>query len=371
MLPGINTLFSPRRYRLLNTINSPIQASTVIFLVIWLGIGAEPVWGSSGLMAALPSGMQIYRRLLKPLLRLILAIGFGLLLGNLIEGSGLTGRLGRLAMPLLRWGHLREQSAVAFTTAFFSSVAANTMLMNSYQEQQISRQELVLSSLVLTLPTFFLHLPTTFFIITPLVGWIGVYYLGVLLAAALLRTVAFLGYSRMKLPPPPVCQQCAGFPRPDWRTVWRQSWPKFTSRFRQVLLITVPVFLVIFLAQEGGFFEWLKVRLAQSLLTSSIQVESLSIIVLSLAAETTAGFAAAGAFWETQALSPPAILLTLLVGTILSSPVRAVRHQLPYYLGIFTPALGFKIMVLSQLCRALSLMPFLLLLYLWDLPIIW
>ncbi|MFP3867493.1 MAG: nucleoside recognition protein [Desulfobacteraceae bacterium] len=342
----------------------------MVLLLVLLGVGTEPLWGAAGLTAALPTGMQIYRRLLKPLFRLILAIGIGLLLGNLIEGSGLTGRLGRLAMPLVRWGHLREQSAVAFTTAFFSSVTANTMLMNSYQEQAISRQELILSSLVLTLPTFFLHLPTTFFIITPLVGRIGVYYLAVLLAAALLRTVAFLTYSRLKLPPPPVCPECASFPRPDWPAVWRQSWPKFTSRFRQVLLVTVPVFLLVFLAQEGGFFEWLKAGLARNLPTASIPVESLSIIALALAAETTAGFAAAGAFLEAQALSPPAILLTLLVGTILSSPIRALRHQLPHYLGIFTPALGFKIMLLSQLCRALSILPFLLLLYFGDLPFI-
>ncbi|MDD3582045.1 MAG: hypothetical protein PHW74_13620 [Desulfobacca sp.] len=331
-------------------------------------IGAEATWGGTYLLTAFPDGFEVYRRLLKPLLRLIVAIGIGLLLGNLIEGSGLTGRLGRLALPLLRWGHLREQSAVAFTTAFFSSVAANTMLMNSYQEQTISRPELILSSLLLTLPTFFLHLPTTFFIITPLVGRIGVYYLGILLAAALLRTVAFLGYSRLKLPPPPVCPECAEFQRPDWPTVWRESWPKFKSRFRQVLVVTVPVFLVIFVAQEAGLFAGLRNLLAQGLLPTSIPVESLSIIALSLAAETTAGFAAAGAFWETGALSPPAILLTLLIGTILSTPVRAVRHQLPYYLGIFTPALGFKIMVLSQLCRALSLLPFLVLCYLWYLP---
>lgn len=316
----------------------------------------------------MPNGAHLYYRVLKPLARLILAIGVGLLLGNLIEASGFTGRLGRLALPLLRWGHLKEHSAVAFTTAFFSTVAANSMLMNSYHEKALSRQELILSSLVLTLPTFFLHLPTTFFIITPLVGRIGGYYLGVLLAAALLRTVVFLGYSRLKLPRPVVCPECARFPQPDWAMVWRESWPKFKSRFRQVLLVTVPVYLAVFVAMEAGFFAWLRTLLAHSLAAVHLPVESLSIIALSMAAETTAGFAAAGAFLQTQALSPHQVLVTLLVGTILSSPLRAVRHQLPHYLGIFTPALGLRIMILSQLCRALSILPFLGLLYFWDFP---
>ena len=150
-------------------------------------------------------------RLLYPLAKLILAMAVGLLMGNLIEGAGLSRRLGRFAIPLLRWGHLQESSAAAFTTALASSVAANTMLMNSYQDKSITRQELILSALVLTLPTYLLHLPTTFFIITPFVGRIGVVYLVILLAAALLRTFLFLAYGRLTLPEPAACPGCARF----------------------------------------------------------------------------------------------------------------------------------------------------------------
>ena len=95
-------------------------------------------------------------------------------------------------------------------------------------------------------------------------------------------------------------------------------------------------------------------------------MEAFSILAFSLAAETTGGFAAAGALLSSQALSPGIILFTLVLGTILSSPMRAVRHQLPYYLGIYTPALGLKLMVLSQVFRTLSLLPFLGLIYWWG-----
>ena len=38
------------------------------------------------------------------------------------------------------------------------------------------------------------------------------------------------------------------------------------------------------------------------------------------------------------------IVLVLLIGNILSSPIRAVRHQYPYYAGIFKPVLAAELL---------------------------
>jgi hypothetical protein len=43
------------------------------------------------------------------------------------------------------------------------------------------------------------------------------------------------------------------------------------------------------------------------------------------------------------------------VGNILSSPVRAVRHQFPYYAGIFKPALALNLIISNQALRAGSI----------------
>lgn len=315
-------------------------------------------------LGAFPSS-RLYPRLAQPLLRLTLAIGVGLLIGIFIENANLTAKLGRVFAPLLRFAHLKEPSAAAFTTAFFSAIAASTMLMNAHQDGTISRRELVVSALMLTFPAFFAHLPSMFFIITPLVGELGFYYLAILLAADLLRTAAYLLYARLSLPryrPAPLAPPSR---QPTWAEVWRETREKFARRLFSILVITLPVFVGIFLAQEGGLFEWLRMKLAL-LFKGAVPVEALSILVFSLAAETAGGFAAAGALLSAQALSPGTVLFTLVLGTILASPMRAVRHQLSYYLGIYTPALGLKLMVLSQLFRTLSLLPFLALIYLWG-----
>jgi|UniRef100_A0A7C3YY34 hypothetical protein len=308
---------------------------------------------------------HLYIKLVKPLLRMSLAIGAGLLLGIYIENANLTAKLGRLFAPFLRFGHLREPSALAFTTAFVSAAAATPILMNAYKDGSISRRELVLSALILTFPAFFAHLPSLFFTLTPLVGVLGIYYLLILLAADIMRTTAYLVWGRLTLPPyrPAVV---APVTRPlAWKEIWQATVAKFLSRLYTILVITIPVFVGVFLAQEGGLFAWLNQQLAIFLAGTRIPTEAVSILIFSLAAEATGGFAAAGALLSSRAMSPAAVLFTLILGTIISSPMRAVRHQLPFYLGVYTPKLGLKLIVFSQFFRSLSLVPFLLVIYLW------
>lgn len=309
---------------------------------------------------------RLYGQLVKPILRLSLAIGVGLLVGIFIENANLTARLGGMFAPFLRFGHLKEPSALAFTTAFFSAVAASTILMNAYKDGVVSRRELMISALTLTFPAFFAHLPSMFFIITPLVGMLGVYYLGILLAGDILRTTVYLLVGRLTLPPyQPVHLEPAAR-LSSWKEVWHATFQKFFSRLYSILVITIPVFVAVFLAQEGGLFTWVRNHLVGLLQGSQIPVEAVSILVFSLAAEAAGMFAAAGALLAGQALSPAAVLFTLVLGTIISSPMRAVRHQMPFYLGVYTPKLGLRLMILSQLFRTLSLLPFLVLIYWWG-----
>jgi hypothetical protein len=309
---------------------------------------------------------RLYLRLLKPLLNACLAIGVGLAVGILLENASLTARIGRLAAPLLKFGHLKEPSALAFTTAFFSAISASTILMNAYQEGIISRRELTVSALILTFPAFFAHLPSMFFIITPLVGVLGAYYLAILLAGDLLRTLAYLLYGRLALPAYRPASVAVPATRLTWRQILKNTRQKFFTRLYHILVLTIPIFVAVFLAQEGGLFEWLKDHLARLLAGINLPVEAFSILLFALAAETTGGFAAAGALLTQGTLSPGTVLFTLILGTIIGSPMRAVRHQLPFYLGIYTPAMGLRLMILSQVFRALSLLPFLGLVYWWG-----
>lgn len=104
-----------------------------------------------------------------------------------------------------------------------------------------------------------------------------------------------------------------------------------------------------------GGFDAARGWLARFVVTSLLPVESLSMVILSFAAEFTSGFAAAGALMEAGVLTIKQTLITLLAGNVVAFPIRALRHQLPRYMGIFSPVMGFQLLLLGQTMRVISL----------------
>lgn len=326
-------------------------------LLVGLSLTLIAVWvefrgGASHLMLR-----KLYDHLASPLLRLVLYMGVGLLVGQAIESLGWAARLGGWARPLLRWGHLKEESGAGFTAAFFSGILANTMLLTFYQEGKISRQEMTLTYLVNSgLPVYLLHLPTTFFIILPLTRQAGLIYLGLTLAAAVLRSGAFLAYSRWRLPvisgtgsPVTVAP-----PAPK-ESLPREIWQKFTRRFSRVILYTLPIYIFIFVVNDWGLFKWLREATAAHVALSFLPVEAASVVIFSVATEFTSGMAAAGAFLQAGALTVKQTVIALILGNIVATPIRTLRHQLPSHVGIFSPKLGTELLLLSQGLRLISL----------------
>jgi hypothetical protein len=113
--------------------------------------------------------------------------------------------------------------------------------------------------------------------------------------------------------------------------------------------------VLIFLLNEWGVFMWLRKGAAGLLTVDFFPVEAASVIVFAVAAEFSSGFAAAGALLDAGTLSVKQASIALIVGTIASSPIRAVRHQLPTHTGIFSLKLGGELLLLSQSLRVVSL----------------
>jgi hypothetical protein len=326
-----------------------LAALGLTLAVVWVALGP----GGSPYLAA----RKAYHHLASPLLRLLLYLGVGLLVGQAIESLGWAAKLGGWAGPLLRWGHLKPESGASFTAACFSGILANTMLMTFYQEGKLSRREMTLSYLFNGgLPTYLLHLPTTFFIILPLTREAGLIYLGLTLAAALLRSAALLLYTRLRLPAAPAGDPPVTVPPQAPKTnLAKEIWGKFRRRFSRVVFYTLPIYLVIFVANDWGLFKWLREAAAGHVAVSFLPVEAASVVIFSVAAEFTSGMAAAGAFLQAGALSVPQTVLALILGNIVATPIRALRHQLPSHAGIFTPKLGAELLLLSQGLRLASL----------------
>ena len=136
------------------------------------------------------------------------------------------------------------------------------------------------------------------------------------------------------------------------RQALEATWKRFQKRIRKIIIFTVPIYILIYFLHLWGLFGWIEGELSQSLgIFSWFHPETISIVVFHLAAELTAGVAAAGALLDAGHLSYREVILALMVGNVLSSPMRAVRHQFPYYAGIFTPRLAVELIVYSQAFR--------------------
>ena len=288
-------------------------------------------------------------------------ITIGLVAGQMIEAAGWTKKLAIVAAPLFRFGNLGERCSAAFTTAFFSGAAANAMLAEFYNEGKISRKQLFLSNFVNQAPAFFLHLPTTFFIVIPLTRWAGALYFLLTFTAMVFRCALFLIYGHFQK---------------DMRTngneyksdltekhshktkagVWASVRQKLPGRITGIAIYVLPIYVAVYVINALGWFEMTRQWLAEYVTGVFIPMESLSLVILSFAAEFTSGFAAAGALMDAGALTVKQTVLALLIGNIVAFPVRAVRHQLPRYMGIFAPKTGIQLLLMGQGFRVLSLM---------------
>ncbi|WP_421904097.1 hypothetical protein [Maridesulfovibrio sp.] len=295
-----------------------------------------------------------------PLIRLLLFISLGLLVGNIVEGLRWTRAMGRLANPLIRAGRLKDISGASFALAFFSGVAANSMLSEAYEKGEINDRELVISNLFNSLPTYFLHMPTVFFIAAPFIGHVAFTYVGLTLLAAFVRTGAIVLWGRFSLPADGGCGDVAERLKEQEAKSFREVLDKAVKRLKRrlpkVAYLTIPIYTAFFFLRHYGVFTAFQSYLGEHLsFLSWLDPQVFGIIAFSLAAEFTAGLAAAGSLLGSGAIDPRGIVLALIIGNLLSTPVRALRHQLPYYAGIFRGKMALKLIVYNQGLRAASL----------------
>ena len=120
-------------------------------------------------------------------------------------------------------------------------------------------------------------------------------------------------------------------------------------------MIILPVYIIILIISDMGFFLWLRQLVARHVSSAFIPLEAMSVVIFSLVAEFTSGYAAAGAMLQAGSLTVFQTVTALLIGNIIAAPIRTLRHQIPYYMGIFDLRLGTLLVAASQSIRIISL----------------
>lgn len=302
-----------------------------------------------------------------PLARLLGFIIIGLLAGQLIEILGWTRQFAVLARPFFKFSHLGHRCSATFTTAFISGASANAMLFDFYEDGKISKMQLFLSNYINQFPAYFLHLPTTVFVVLPLTGYAGLLYFILTFLAVLFRTICFLIFGKFYLrtrlskdindlnQPHTQTSKLDRRDKKNWLEVIDTIKQRLPRQIVNISIWVLPIYTIVFILNVLGIFDYLNTSLSRFVALTIMPVESLSVVVLSFAAEFTSGFAAAGALMDAGVLSVKQTVIALLLGNVLAFPIRALRHQIPRYIGIFSPQMGLQLLLSGQIFRVLSI----------------
>lgn len=294
---------------------------------------------------------------LKPLLNLFTGLAAGLFFASFLEALNLTQYIAKLTRPFVKYAHLNAVSATSFALALFSPASANAMLGEALQTKKISEKEVVISNLFNSLPSTLTHIPTFFFMSFPILGRAAVIYTSISCITALFRTAATILVGRVLLPACQIEQNITEQKLPEKKLAVQAlslAWKRFAKRLPRLLFIGIPVYFLMFYLQYFGCFKSLENWLVNSLGFDFLKPESLSIIVLYMAAELRASLVAGGTVYQAGLLTANEVVLALLIGNILSTPMRGIRHQLPAYASYYPAGFAVKLLCINQFSRAIS-----------------
>lgn len=311
------------------------------------------------MIASLPDcdSFAFWPGVLWPLVRLLLGMAAGLLLAALLETFQWTDRLARFASPLAKLARLNSPCSASFSMAFVSPYAANGILAENYNSGNISRRELIVANLFNSLPSFLTHLPSVLLLLWPALGPAALLYAAIALFAALIRLFASIIIGRLALSPPGEAKNTIPerANNRDAKNPWREARRRFLKRLPKLFAFTIPFYFLMLFLQHWGFFGHIERFFSEwGILDRLVNPRAISIIALQIFAETGATLGAAAALLDTGGVGASDIVVAMLVGSALATPIRAIRHQLPVYAGFFAPGVATRIILANQSLRLAS-----------------
>ena len=291
----------------------------------------------------------------------VVPLTFAALFGvELLVQLGVMRRLEPLGRPLTRISRLPAVSTLTFIASIGSVVAANSMLAGCRNDGLVDDREVVLTSLLNTVPMYLrellsYHLPVIF----PLLGFrVGMVYFMTFWLSGLIKICFIILGGRMLLrggrkdPESTAPFPTAGTPREEGRKAegWKQlARSIFQCRTRLFLRISgtyAAVTFVLLLFTELGYFKWVDALLAP--MTERFGLPAQVIGPLSgYVVSPMVGLASVSTLLRNGQLSEYQAIVALLLGGFLMIRVIYVRSMLPTYVALFGAKLGGLIVSLS------------------------
>jgi cobalamin biosynthesis Co2+ chelatase CbiK len=300
-------------------------------------------------------------------LQLALVVTAGVFVGQLLEQLNLVRVFSLLARPLTTLGRLPEVTAPPFFFAFQSGAVANGMLVNLRDNGVLDARALFSSVFVVSSLSLFAHLPTYIVPLGMAFGWAATGALfGVRLTAIALQLTAVLLTARFLARRSAAAARTAAAapaaaPAPAgsvpartavWPRVWRGSW----RTVRRLLIYLLPTFVLTAWIESSGFFTWLTAQAPGLFRVGGLPAESAAVIGAQ-AVNLYNGAILAATYVDAGAVTTRQAILILLAGTMLTAPIRTLKHSMSTYIAVLGVRPGVTMAVATQLSRSLFLLP--------------
>lgn len=296
---------------------------------------------------------------LKMLFR-ILPIMFVCLYGaELLAQLGVMKKLEAVGRPLTRISRLPPISTVTFITAIGSLIAANTMLAAYRNDGGLSDRELVLTSLLNSIPlyireVFTYQIPVVF----PLLGpWIGTIYLMTFWLAGLMKLAFVIIVGRIFLDREANSEthKMTGFSASapkntgesaPFKHILLRSFHAQRGIFFRISLLYASINFIVLVCVDMGFFKWIDAMIGpmtERFGLPPVVAGPIGVYVIS----PLAGLTSLSSLLHSHSLSEYQVILAMLIGGFLMIPVIHLRSTVPRYISFFGARLGGIIVFLS------------------------
>ncbi|MDE4908275.1 nucleoside recognition protein [Methanogenium marinum] len=272
----------------------------------------------------------------------------GVFVAELIMAFNATARISRISKPLTVWTSLHNECGISFMMAFVSPKAANTMLAKYHRDGIITRREMVIAALMNSFPNVMMHWRTLLPVYIPFLGLTGLFYFLILVFVGIIKTVIVMIVGRKILPTPDETKKNTPEepPRPKWKEGTETALMASVAPLRQILLISVPTIVIVAALINLGVFDTVADVMQGFGSWFPVPAAGFAIIAAQFGS-FIAGASVASTLLAAGTLSPQEILITLLVGNILTSATRGIRWYGTSYAAIFGPRTGAIIQGLS------------------------
>ncbi len=298
------------------------------------------------------------------LLELVLFIAAGVFIGQILEETGCVRALSIITWPVTTLGKISRAAGPAFLMAFQSGAVANSMLVSLRDSGELDNRELYTSVFVVSALSLFAHLPTFVVPIGMAFGWEATCALfGVRVGAIVAQIVVTLLVSRLvvarlgigsgKTVKDEIAPLRQGRVKKGsfWGTIWRRS--RFT--LTRLIIYLIPTFIVLATLEYYGAFKWLGQAMPQLFTFNFLPPQSVAIIPAQALSLYNGAIAAAN-FIDSGAISVHQAVIIILFGSMVTSPVRTLRHALPTYVAILGARPGLIMAISAQVLRMLFLL---------------